>query len=480
MRVSIPAFDTDKWPPCCHRAIHHVFAAFILAAVLILPAVARMHPPVPYGDSVAYLSIAADLHDTGVFGDGNFRHMAAVTGPGGQGMFFAPLYPAFLSLLMRADPGLHAMADCLARGSIQTDAACPLLYRAVLLAQGLIAALSSMLVFLAALVVTDRKRVAWLAFALVLATGVYARYAGVIMTETLTFPLFTLACLLGVLGFKKRSGAWMLASGLAWGLLCLNRPSFPYLVYFTLAAGAAFLSWRMLRRRSAWPFARLLLLLACGYALSAGPWMLRNGLTLGSYGISKGYAAFILAQRVAYNDMTPREWCASLVYSLPDFGDNLARSLFRPDDYKRFAYDSRDGFYATGNDTLLRQTLQQAGSADRQAGFLIRHYILAHPLKHILVTLSLAWSGMWVAKYWGLVTIPMFAGVAIQAWRRRWWAFLLFAWPAWFMLGFNAFTSVNIVRYNLILLPCLAIAAAWTLSRLYDRMTAGKLSNEPD
>lgn len=43
---------------------------------------------------------------------------------------------------------------------------------------------------------------------------------------------------------------------------------------------------------------------------------------------------------------------------------------------------------------------------------------------------------------------------------------IVFALPPWFMAGFHAFVSVNIVRYNLILIPCFAIAMAWTMLRL--------------
>jgi len=248
----------------------------------------------------------------------------------------------------------------------------------------------------------------------------------------------------------------MFAAGIALGLAALAWPSFPYLVYMIATIG---IIWAIVQRHDL-RGPSLILLLVVGYAITVAPWMIRNGIKLNSYAISEGYAPFILAQRVAYNDMTPKELGISFLYGLPDFGDTISKKVFARDDYKRLDYAEPKGFYLWGNTVLRDRMTKEAGGKDKLLGYLIRHEILAHPVKHVLVTLSLAWRGMWVSMYWGLIAIPIFMVLAWTALRARHWTFLIYSFPAWFMLGFNAFTSVNVVRYNLTLVPCLAIAVA--------------------
>jgi hypothetical protein len=112
---------------------------------------------------------------------------------------------------------------------------------------------------------------------------------------------------------------------------------------------------------------------------------------------------------------------------------------------------------------VQEQSVEKAGGRENLLPWLIKNEVLGNLGKHISVTFSMLWRGMWVSKYWGLIAIPVFAGVFIYALRSAWLSFVIFSMPPWFMAGFHAFTSVNVVRYNLILVPCLAIAAAFAI-----------------
>ena len=188
---------------------------------------------------------------------------------------------------------------------------------------------------------------------------------------------------------------------------------------------------------------------------------------MNAYTISKGYGPFILKQRLSYNDMNMREWRASFVYGLPDFGDSLAKDLFPIEDYARFDYSNPDGFYMMASAALSKEATNGETPEKDELSTLFKRQIFGNLFQHTIVTLSLAWRGMWISKYWGLIAIPLFLGVFAYALRTGWAAFLALSLPPWFMLGLHAFTSVNVPRYNLILIPCLAIAVAFFLHACY-------------
>ena len=448
----------------------HICTAFLVACFFIFIQMSRHKPDVPWADSIGYLAAATKLHETGIYTDqGEGSNGRVATGKNGEGMFFAPLYPAFLALLMTADNGFYKTARCAVDDPVKLVKKCsPLDLTLPVIAQGILAALSTFLVWLSAYALTKRKGMAWVAMGLALiAPSTYSHYALILLTENLTFPLFTLTCLLGTVGFQKKNAGLLFLAGLSMGLLALNRPSIPYLLYFIAVAAVIAVFWATIRKKERPSFSKLALFLVLGYVLAVSPWVIRNGLKLGNWSISAGYAPYILAQRVAFNDMSWKEWGVSFIYGLPDFGDNLAAKLFLREDFERLDYYDPKSFYTHGNHDLIDQTREAAGGVDKQLSYLVRTYIIKHPLKHFLVTLSLAWRGMWVGKYWGLVAIPIFWAVVIYAIKNRWWDFIVFSFPAWFMLGFNAFVSVNVVRYNIVLLPCLAIAASWSIVSLY-------------
>ncbi len=465
----------------------HGLIALCLSLTVIMAQVATHPLIVPWADDVVYMSIAAGLADRGVYTDGTFADKALVTGPEGQGMFFAPAYPALLSLVMRLDEGFHRTAECIIRHLDNIVYGCEFDLGRELYMQGCLGALAAFMVWVAAFVLTRRLAVAWGGLLLVLAAPgisvkkadiglrldlgtVYSYYARILMTESLIFPLFTAACLLLSIGFCRRRPWMSFAAGAAFGVLALIRPSFPYFVYALAAAALACAAWTAARRLKDFSFPKLALVFVAGYALVVTPWIVRNGVTLQSYTISKGYAPFILTQRAMYDEMKAGEWAISFLYALPGIGAPVTEKLFPEAAYERLDPRAHGGFYHQGNrGPHLAQVAKDAGGRDKVMGYLMREKILKHPLWHLLVTLSLAWSGMWVAGMWSLLTVPAFAGVMVRAAQTRWHEFIVFAAPGWFMLVFNAATSVNVERYNLILLPCLAIATAWAAVRLWDR-----------
>jgi 4-amino-4-deoxy-L-arabinose transferase-like glycosyltransferase len=409
------------------------------------------------GDSGAYMPLAKELVDRGVYTDGRYSEHSVAHGPENQGMFFAPLYPALLAGIMALDHDLYERVACHTSQTHGDYERCGHDFGLLLPVHILLASISVFLIWLTGWVLTGRYRVAWIGLALGCMAQAYAYYTAMIMTENLIFPLFTATTLCAAAAWKKKSARVWLLCGIFLGLSALTRPAFVYILYVGLPALILFTLWNKNltpRQKFSWP-----LLLLAGYALTAGPWILRNGLTMNQYAISKGYDVFILTQRISFNDMNWKEFGVSFIHGLPGFGDSLAEYLFKPEDYERFDYDNPGGFYGV-RIAVRDRTLHEAGSVPNHLSYVIKHEIGGNLFKHVMVTFSMAWRGMWISKAWGLVAIPLFAIACILALRRRWTEFFIFAIPPWFMLGFHAFTSVNVTRYNLILIPCLSLAVA--------------------
>ena len=105
--------------------------------------------------------------------------------------------------------------------------------------------------------------------------------------------------------------------------------------------------------------------------------------------------------------MTWREFCISFIYWLPWPGEALAKKLFHEADYRRLSFDAPDSFYVSGI-SKQKQALRQrfADEADRM------HYLLHEGIirngKHSLVSVALAYRGIWNVKYWTLWPCPCF------------------------------------------------------------------------
>jgi hypothetical protein len=200
--------------------------------------------------------------------------------------------------------------------------------------------------------------------------------------------------------------------------------------------------------------------------------MTRNLVEFGRPAITHGYDAEVLVQRIAFDRMTPRQYALSYLCWLPD-GNGLGRSLFGPHTCDVFGWDDRpDTFYSIGNNALMRDSLAAAGGRENFLPYLLRTEILAHPLKHALVTIPLALRGARIDHYWGLVGFFLCVTLTWRAVRGRDMGFLAMSLPAWFMLLFNAAVAVNQTRYNLMLALPFALSFGICLDRAWVALQA--------
>ncbi len=415
-------------------------------------------------DQPFYLGIAYDLVHHRRFTDGFMFAGAGTAGLRPQGMRFAPLYPALVAAAAGMDGKLRAGMDCVVAGAGQ-DPACP---RAAPLLRwlqfGELAGFFWLLWWMARRI--GGGALGWLALGLALCTTkLLLGSVAYLMTEMTTLLLSTAAMACGLAataGAGRRRLGWAAAAGLLLALAALTRPAFLYLIPAVLLGAA------LLGRRRAWPG---LAAFAGAAALTLAPWVARNAVVLGRPALTYGYDSHTLVQRIAFDTMTWREYAQSFLCWMPD-GNALGRHL-APTGCDRFGWDDHpNSFYVIGLRHMLPETLAASGGYDHHLGYLLTHYILRNPLWHALVSLPLALRGAYVAHWWGFVLFWAALGLTWSArpWRGQdegsMWrpGVLLLAWPAWFMLAFNASVAVNQVRYNLLLIPLYAVAGAWLLA----------------
>ena len=425
------------------------------AAALLLMIVSgaqRDAPLAPRGDAEIYVRLALGLSEFGVLG----QYVGGQTPPQPEAEV-TPLYPLLLAGLFLIDDDMRQSALCVARDEM--GAYCPRDYAPLVIVQTLLMAGLLLTVWATALVWTDRFAIGWLAMLAAWVSGAASDFTHVPLTEALTLPLFGLFTFLTAMIIRRRSPSMAAAgAGAVLGMLVLTRPSFWYLFLFFLLALVVLSSNAGLRRRAArW------LALMCGVCIVlVAVWVGRNYQHFGFPHVSGGgYAGRALAQRVGYNDMRLSEIGAAFVFWLPDFGDSLARALLPETAIQRLGWGKGSIYEKAGE--FSARTLLVAGGPEHHVGYLLRHEILAAPFKHAMVTVVLAWRGLFIEKYWGLFGWLCAGLLYVRSWRAREPGFLVLTLPPLFMVMFHAAVSISVPRYNVVLLPVLALAIACQL-----------------
>ena len=180
-------------------------------------------------DQSFYLTIAYDLAHHGVFSNGMFDAVDSTVATPPPGTFFAPLYPWLIVGAAKIDDRFAAAVDCSveANHKVRDGAECEVYARPMHLLHAAFLALGVLAIALAAELIFSSSAVFWLAGILAtLALLPDADLFSFVMTESISFSLYSIAALALVLALKApRIRNVVLAGGL-FGLLCLTRASF--------------------------------------------------------------------------------------------------------------------------------------------------------------------------------------------------------------------------------------------------------------
>ena len=425
-------------------------------------------------DQSFYLTIAYDLNHHGVFSNGVFDKVDSTATAPPPGIFFGPVYPWLIVAATKIDGRFADAVDCSvrdtndARDSHECDVyARPMhIMHAAFLAFGVIA-----IAFIAELIFTSGA-VFWLAGSLAtVALLPSADLFSFVMTESITFSLYSIAALALVLALKAPSVARIVLVGLLFGLLCLTRPSFVVLAPVAIGLTAINDIWFSPARWRAVLIHGFAFVLA--WLVIVGPWLVRNAVSTGKWGLTEEYGSAALIERFAFDDMTAREFMLAFPYCLPGIGEPVVNWAFGPQAMARFVYDRPGSFFEVGR--LHRDKLVEGhGRLDPLIKDLIRDEMAQRWWRYLLVSLPLAWCGMWVGGWFGLALVPLFGCACVMAVRRSKPLFLLYAAPAVVMLALHAAVANHYTRYNLILIGPFAAGAAWILAQIVPSALAAR------
>ena len=428
----------------------HLWLVILVAFLIFSIQVWKHGERTPIFDAVGYIQHAVGLDKDSTFGYA--KKADEVTEPA---MFYAPLQMAVVAGAMSLDGDLAKSLRCVAWA--EDPATCDTSFRPFFFVQALILSLVPFFTWLIAWQLSGSKAVAWGAVVLVLLSGRPAYYTTLFLTEVYTLPLFAALLFSLVAAAQSRFWLWFAAIGTLCGLLVLTKPAFAYLFY---ALVIVLSYWQAAAHRNSRQLWTTALFLTVPYLLIVGPWLARNYFLFDTTSMTQGYAAWALSQRLAYNMMTGLELSVSLIYWLPDFGDKLAAALYPPEAWQRLDLGAKDGFYLIGNYEYLQQTLAAAGSKANHLNYLINEELLPNIGKHIAVTFALVWRGLWVAKYWGLIAVPLAMAYGAVAVSRRRSDILLPFFACAFMLGLYAFVSIGLPRYSDLYIPLISVLVA--------------------
>src|ERR1043166_1732222 len=368
-------------------------------------------------DPLFYLTIAYDLEHHGVFSNGIFEKGDRATAVPAPGMFFVPGYPLLVLAAMKTDSRFAAAADCAVQANDnKTEASgCDVYAFPMHIAHAVLLALAVLVIALTAKLIFRDSRVFWLSG--LFAAGSFLAETDLfsfIMTESMTIFLYSAFALFAVLAWKTSRVMHAVLAGGVLGLLCLTRPAYvvliPVLMLFIVLAA----KWVAHESKGVW---RNLLAFTAACFLGVAPWIVRNHVSVGKWGLTEEYGAVVLIERFAYNDMTWKEFALAFPYCTPGIGD-LAFDLYGgTDSMHRFVYNSPGSFFEMGRGRR-NMLVQEYGKLDPQIARIVLDEMRTNGWKHLLVSIPLGWCGMWAGWLWSLLLVPLFGWACVRAAQR--------------------------------------------------------------
>jgi hypothetical protein len=448
-------------PSLAEQAIKAV-TIFVTFVVLGLSILSRPDWKLRDFDQVFYVTIAYDLDRWGVFSDGIFDPVDSSVEPARPGMFFGPLFPAAIFTVMKLDDQFAAAVRCSVdsnRGH-RDESGCPAYETPIRLLNAALLAIGVAAIGFATELIFRRTRGIFV-LAVLFATGALASEAHIlsfVMTESATFALYSVFAWVLLRALTAPAVLRFCLAGIVLGLLCLTKASFVAVFAITLVT-ILYFGFKIAKAPKTLIGLHTLAFTAA-FACVIGPWMARNYISVGKFGLTKEYASAAVVERFAYDDMTPQEFFLAFPYCTPGIGDFSFDKEMGADSMHRFMFHTPGSFFHTGRERR-EALIERNGALDPLIAGLVRDEVLTNGWRYLLVNIPLAWCGMWPGGSLTLLLLPLFVFSIVRTIRVRDPVLLLYATPAALMLGLHAAVGNHYTRYNLILIGPYSIGAAW-------------------
>lgn len=402
----------------------------------------------PQPDSYGwYINYAESLYRTGTFG-----HSGSEDKPSNV---ISPLYPALLSGIMFLDENVANTFHCFKFSKEKKT--CEMKHESVIYVQMLFAVLSLFFIWLIAYELTGNIVIAWLSLLAGLLSGQLQYFANHILTESLAIPLQCMFVFGLVKLFKTHASLWFAFVGINLGLLTLVRPEYLYIFFLLLLIVTI---WMV---RISKPFIKSLIFFMLGFVILVAPWSIRNQVHFDSFSLTDNYGERVLAQRLAYNRMSWQEWGVAFIYWFPDFGDSLSKRIFDEKHYRKLDFSPESYYQSDAADIVAKMRAQDELEP---VTYLLKTHVYNDLFKHVAVSLPLAWRGIFVSKYWGILGAVCLVCCLLMKLRINKRLLIICLASISPLLALYAGISVSVPRYYLILIPFYSVAIGTCLEQL--------------
>jgi 4-amino-4-deoxy-L-arabinose transferase-like glycosyltransferase len=421
-------------------------------------------PHVERGDTPAYLAAAFNLARHGTFSE------ALTPGEPAPAVGREPAYPALLAVLIRVDStGLGRVSQT----CIEASGPCAASFRSGQIANIVLWVLAALVLAQAVLLLPfGTPLAALIAGAYLLLNFAAAKWLQWLVSDALALFLVSLTTCLAAWAMRHRSWSAWIPVGLGLGALAMTKAVFvPFAALAVLAAtflGAVWRSRRVLLAAAAF---------GLGFLLVAGPWVARNTVVTGRPQLTDARSGIALNLREVLIHMSPREYAASLVFWTRGVGDALATRLFGEETVRPLRFETPGGFYDVGQNGYMPRVeaevargLSEPDAYSRVDREIIGS-ILGEPLRYLATMVPVFYRGIWIDEFI-IVGLPALVWATGRAARTRNWALLALMSVGWFNLLFYPLISLNIPRYQLTALPCLALATGLAWNAFWQRCTS--------
>jgi len=441
---------------------HLLLQCILIIAAIIFAGSFQLTDRGPVYDETVYLDYAYSLYKYGVFSQSS--RTGVKPEPDAR---IAPVLPLFIAGVMHLDSELAANIECSVTGIKRAKCNRDLSFLKHV--ELLLSAVCIGIVWLLLLRISKSHTFSYAVVLFILLSGIPFYYADHFLTESIYLPIVCILMLCLAIALPEQNRRFLLISSILLALLALTRPTFYYL-FFLLLPFILFQVFYTGKKSGFSGKTILCLFYIFPFFLVIAPWLTRNYKHYGIPAITVGYSAMPLSSRVSYNSMTDMEYLAGWIYWLPDFGDSLALKLFGKEHISRLDFSDPEGFILHER-KLIRNKIKEFQAVNDHFSptrWLIDNYILDDLSSHLKITALMAWRGVFIEKYFGLIGFfcmiwGLFHGLKKYIGPHYYWISL----PPLLLLFFHAFISASIPRYNIPLVLPMTIAMVAAIFEIY-------------
>src|ERR1700746_2192817 len=249
-------------------------------------------------DQVFYVTIAYDLDRYGTFSNGIFDPVDSSVQPAQPGMFFGPVFPALVFAVMKLDDRFAEAVRCSVdsnRGH-RDESTCEAYEVPIRIVNSVLLTIGAAAIGLAAELIFRRSPWTFL-LAVLFTTAALATEADIfsfVMTESVIFAIYSVFAWTFLRALMRPGVMRFAIAGATLGLLSLTKPSFAVLLPAALAI--VFASGYWITKISRNLIGVHSLIFAVAFMCIVAPWMVRNYISLGKFGLTKEYASAALVE----------------------------------------------------------------------------------------------------------------------------------------------------------------------------------------